>query len=312
MQYFNIQVASQLSGVATATIRAWEKRYNAVVPERAENKHRLYSEKDIEKLALLFKLTEYGQSIGKIAHLELAELKEIYATLLHRPYDERNLVSPHHEKVDLPKILLNFQLALSAYKLDIISHELDKAKTMLAPREICLNLFVPLFQEIGRKVDAGEISVAQEHTLSALFSFHMGQLIGMHYQQQNLREELILITTPEGEHHQLAILAASLLCIHHNFRFVYLSADLPAHSLAEAANALKPKYILLGVTKGHQLKEQLTLSDYLDELWEKLEARAKIWVGGNLLPQQRQALEKNNVTFFPSLAVLDQHLQDKA
>ena len=50
MQYFNIQVASQLSGVASATIRAWEKRYNAVVPERGDNKHRLYSEKDIEIL----------------------------------------------------------------------------------------------------------------------------------------------------------------------------------------------------------------------------------------------------------------------
>ena len=56
MQYFNIQVASQLSGVASATIRAWEKRYNAVVPERGDNQHRLYSEKDIEKLALLFKI----------------------------------------------------------------------------------------------------------------------------------------------------------------------------------------------------------------------------------------------------------------
>jgi len=71
MQYFNIQVASQLSGVASATIRAWEKRYNAVVPERGDNKPRLYSEKDIEKLALLFLLTEVGQSIGTIAHLDI-------------------------------------------------------------------------------------------------------------------------------------------------------------------------------------------------------------------------------------------------
>ena len=85
MQYFNIQLASQLSGVASATIRAWEKRYNAVVPDRAENKHRLYSENDIEKLAVLFSLTELGQSIGKIAHLELEELKVIYTRLTHRP-----------------------------------------------------------------------------------------------------------------------------------------------------------------------------------------------------------------------------------
>src|SRR5436190_22781324 len=105
MQYFNIQVASQLSGVASATIRAWEKRYNAVVPERAENKHRLYSETDIEKLAILFKLTEFGQSIGKIAHLALNDLKVVYSKLLHRPYDERQLITPHHAKIDHEKIL---------------------------------------------------------------------------------------------------------------------------------------------------------------------------------------------------------------
>ena len=52
MQYFNIQIASQLSDVAAATIRAWEKRYTAVVPSRAENGHRLYSETDIEKLSM--------------------------------------------------------------------------------------------------------------------------------------------------------------------------------------------------------------------------------------------------------------------
>ena len=152
MQYFNIQVASQLSGVASATIRAWEKRYNAVVPERAENKHRLYSEKDIEKLALLYKLTELGQSIGKIAHLELNELKGIYTTLLHRPYDERHVVTPHHDKVDYDKILANLHLALEAYKVDIISHEFEKAKNLVTPRDLCLNILLPLFQQIGQKV----------------------------------------------------------------------------------------------------------------------------------------------------------------
>lgn len=309
MQYFNIQVASQLSGVASATIRAWEKRYNAVVPERGDNKHRLYSEKDIEKLALLFRLTEVGQSIGKIAHLNLEELKQVYTSLMHRPYDELNVVTPHHERVDFEKILTSFYIALGAYKLDIISHELEKAKTLLSPKDLCLKLLVPLFHEIGNKVERGELSVAQEHTLSAIFSFHIGQMIGLHYQKKTLKNDLILIATPEGELHEIGILASALLCVHYGIKFIFLGANLPAASLAEAANALKPRAILLGTIKGHEIDGRNTLQDYLNQLISDLHVKAEVWVGGNLKPYVRAELEKRKIPFFSSLDSFDEFLQ---
>jgi DNA-binding transcriptional MerR regulator len=309
MQYFNIQVASQLSGVASATIRAWEKRYNAVVPERADNKHRLYSEKDIEKLAVLFRLTEIGQSIGKIAHLELDKLKEIYTSLMHKPYDEIEVVTPNHEQVDYEKILANFYIALSAYKIDIISHELEKAKTMLSPRDLCLNILIPLYQEIGSKVMRGELTVAQEHTLSAIVSFHVGQMIGQHYQKKLLRNELIIISTPEGELHQIGILAAALLCVHYGIKFIYMGPNLPSISLAEAVNALKPKIVLLGATKGHQINDEKTLEDYISDFSGLLNVNTQVWIGGNLKPTVRTALEKRRIPYFASLEALDKQLQ---
>lgn len=307
MQYFNIQVASQLSGVASATIRAWEKRYNAVVPERAENKHRLYSETDIEKLAVLYSLTELGQSIGKVAHLELADLKEVYTRLMHRPYDEKHVVTPNHEKIDVEKMLGSFFLALSAYKLDIISHELEKARSTLSPRELCLNILIPLFQEIGNKVSRSEMSIAQEHTLSALVRFYLGQMIGQHYQKTLLRNDLILITTPEGELHEIGILGSALLCVHYGIKIIYLGSNLPAESLAEAANALNPKAILLGVTR-EDLTNHLTIDNYLNSLKSHLTCNPNLMLGGNLKPYLRTALEKKKIQFFPTLNAFDEFL----
>lgn len=307
MQYFNIQVASQLSGVASATIRAWEKRYNAVVPERADNKHRLYSEKDIEKLALLFKLTEIGQSIGKIAHLQLEELKQVFTNLMHRPYDELQVVTPHHEKIEYDKILNNFQIALGAYKLDIISHEMEKARTLLTPRDLCLNVLVPLFQEIGSKVARNELSIAQEHTLSAIVGFHAGQMIGQHYQKKQIKEDLILISTPEGELHEIGILASALLCVHHNIKFIFLGPNMPAESLAQAANALKCRAILLGTTR-NEISERQNLNAYLQDLSTRLEVSTEIWVGGNLKTSVQEELEKRKIPFFPSLEAFDDYL----
>jgi DNA-binding transcriptional MerR regulator/methylmalonyl-CoA mutase cobalamin-binding subunit len=309
MQYFNIQVASQLSGVASATIRAWEKRYKAVVPERGDNKHRLYSEKDIEKLAILHRLTEFGQSIGKIAHLELDELKNLYSSLMKKPYEELKVVTKHDETIDIDKILSSFFIALEAYKLDIISHELEKAKTTLGPKDLCLKLLVPLFREIGNKVYRGELSIAQEHTLSAIFSFHIGQMIGVHYQKAHQRDELVLITTPEVEMHEIGILASALLCVHHGVKFIYLGPNLPAKSLAEAANALHPKAILLGVIKGHEITDHRTLEDYLSEALNLLSKKVEIWVGGNLRPYVINELEKKKIAFFPSLEIFNEFLE---
>ena len=307
MQYFNIQVASQLSGVASATIRAWEKRYNAVVPERGDNQHRLYPEKDIEKLALLYKLTELGQSIGNIASLPLEELKDIYSKLAQRPYEEKYVLSTPSENIDTEKMLSGFFLALSAYKLDIISHELDKARTVLSPRDLCLKILIPLFQEIGMKIMRNELSIAQEHTLSALVRFYVGQMIGNNYQKNFIKNDLILITTPEGELHEVGILAASLLCVHYGIRFIFLGANLPAQSLAEAANALNPKAILIGTTR-YELMPQFNLEDYLQNLKGELSVKPKIWVGGNIKPSHQSNLEKKKILFFPSLSELDNYL----
>lgn len=308
MQYFNIQIASQLSGVASATIRAWEKRYTAVVPTRADNGHRLYSEFDIEKLSLLFKLTEQGQTIGRIAHLPLEELKEIYSKLLNKPVEQKAFFVKESSPMNYEQVLTNLYIALAAYKIDILSHELEKAKATLTPRDLTLNILVPLFHEIGNKVFRNELSIAQEHTLSAIVSFHLGQMIGSHYTRVLQKNFLVLITTPEGEMHEIGILASALLCVQHGIKFIFLGPNMPAESLAEAANSLHCNAILMGVTKGHELDGHATLQDYLGKLKSNLKEETKIWIGGNLKPYVKTELEKQGMLYFSNLHHFDEYL----
>ena len=73
--HYSIQLASKISGVGVHTIRAWEKRYQAVVPQRNTSGRREYNDKDIERLSLLSELCTLGHSIGKIANLSTEDLK---------------------------------------------------------------------------------------------------------------------------------------------------------------------------------------------------------------------------------------------
>ncbi|MEJ2534509.1 MAG: MerR family transcriptional regulator, partial [Gammaproteobacteria bacterium] len=73
---YGIGAVARMTGLSTQVIRAWERRYGAVVARRAENGRRLYDAADVEKLTLLKALTERGSSIGAVAGLDMETLRE--------------------------------------------------------------------------------------------------------------------------------------------------------------------------------------------------------------------------------------------
>src|SRR5688500_17118370 len=78
-----IQVAARRTGLSTHVIRVWERRYAAVKPERDASDRRLYSETEIDRLALLRDVTEAGHSIGTVANLDAAQLQELLTKSRH-------------------------------------------------------------------------------------------------------------------------------------------------------------------------------------------------------------------------------------
>lgn len=72
-----IGMLSRLSGVPTATIRMWERRYEVLTPQRSPAGGRLYSTADVARLALLRQLIERGHAIGTIASLSESRLQQL-------------------------------------------------------------------------------------------------------------------------------------------------------------------------------------------------------------------------------------------
>ena len=72
---YKIGAVSKITGIGTETLRAWERRYHAVVPSRSESGDRVYNSEDLAKLFLLKNLSDAGNSIGTIAKLSTQELK---------------------------------------------------------------------------------------------------------------------------------------------------------------------------------------------------------------------------------------------
>lgn len=66
---FPIRVVARLTGINPVTIRAWERRYRLVLPERTPGGHRLYSRADVELLRAASRLVDQGVSISRATRL---------------------------------------------------------------------------------------------------------------------------------------------------------------------------------------------------------------------------------------------------
>src|SRR6202140_3179078 len=66
---FNAKAVVQQTGIAAPTLRAWERRYTILSPERAQNTYRLYSERDIALIGWLKDRVDAGMSISQAVSL---------------------------------------------------------------------------------------------------------------------------------------------------------------------------------------------------------------------------------------------------
>jgi MerR family transcriptional regulator, light-induced transcriptional regulator len=74
---YRIGDVARYVGVSTHALRAWERRYGTVQPERTPGGSRRYDSAQIERLKTLKQLTDFGHSIGEVARLSLDDLKRL-------------------------------------------------------------------------------------------------------------------------------------------------------------------------------------------------------------------------------------------
>jgi len=74
---YQIRTVAMLTGLQEHNIRTWEKRYNLLEPKRTPSGRRLYSEADVQYLALLRQLVDRGHPIGSLVTMPRAELTDL-------------------------------------------------------------------------------------------------------------------------------------------------------------------------------------------------------------------------------------------
>lgn len=268
---FPIRAVAKMTGVSIDTLRAWERRYGAVTPQR-DDRGRVYSDADVRRVRLLHDAVERGHAIGRIAHLSDDELVRVSVA----PSPARNRSATPGSPTPGPSTTLDIRPiveSLARFDATAVETELARSAALLRAPDLLTSVLVPLMTEIGQRYYDGESSIAHEHMLSACVRNVLGSLLRVHAKQGFART--LLFATLSGEPHEFGTLGAAVLAASGGLGAIYLGPDIPADDILEVTKTVRVDAVVLGLTIGARRAR-----DEVKKLALELDPGVELWLGG--------------------------------
>jgi MerR family transcriptional regulator, light-induced transcriptional regulator len=207
---------SRRSGVSPELLRAWERRYRLLRPTRSQGGLRLYSPDDLERVRLMQHHLARGLAAAEAAALAAEQPRTA-------PNTETALADAKDELAD----------AFASFDEPRAHAVIDSLLATATIDSVLAAVVMPYLHELGDRWERGEASVGEEHFASALLR---GRLLGLaRGWGRSLGPSIVLACAP-GEQHDLALIAFGLALRARGWRVVYLGADTPLTSVADAAH----------------------------------------------------------------------------
>lgn len=303
---YPMRVVKRLTGVSPDTIRAWERRHGAVEPARSSGKTRYFSDDDVRRLILLRQAVERGHRIGNIAELSEQELTELVdqEAQLGSLGDDGSLVDVEPPEIRYGAIRKQYVASILRFDVARASDLLCRSATLLDRNAFLYQVVMPTLREIGERWEAGKLSPAHEHLVSAQVRGLLDTLLRQHAPLPGAPK--VVVTTPPDEHHELGAAVGALLSASRGFSTIYLGPNLPEEDIRLAVEESRADLLVLGVERGMRPREVARLS----ELLEHLSSHVEVWVG---IPEDHPAYGRvGQVRYFMRFEDFDAALLERA
>jgi DNA-binding transcriptional MerR regulator len=242
---FRIGELARRSNLSPDVLRAWERRYGLLRPERSSGGYRLYSREDEERVRAMARHLDAGVPAGEAARLVLEGVL---------PPDQP---APPDSSL-LPSLSADLRSALDRFDDAGAQVALDGLFGALSFETVAHEVILPYLRELGDRWERGEASVAQEHFASIVIR---GRLLALARGWDRGNGPRALLACAPGEQHELGLIVFGLALRQHGLSITYLGADTPIDTLAAAVEQLQPKLVILVALNPKNLssfREELT------------------------------------------------------
>jgi MerR family transcriptional regulator, light-induced transcriptional regulator len=228
---YTIKQASLRSGIPVPLLRAWERRYGVVHPERSAGGYRLYDDDAIARLRAMRALIERGWSAAQAA-----------GAVLDGPPSGR--AAPAGER-DLVETGLGLVAAAGRYDIAAVDRFLDELFGRGSFEAVIDDLVLPAMRVVGQAWADGEIDVAAEHLASGAVLRRLSALFSVGGTPGN--GPRVLVGLPPDSRHELGALAFAVALRRLGVDVLYLGADVPVASWVDAASRSTATAAVIGI-----------------------------------------------------------------
>lgn len=278
----SIKFAARKSGLTPHVIRIWERRYDAVSPDRTDTNRRRYSEAEIERLTLLRAATLAGHSISNVAKLPVEQLQKIAAEAHSAP-------PPTSVRTGFTAARAMDESVAAIEQLNAVQLEniLGRAAVAFGQHGMLQKIVGPLAIKIGELWREGVITAAHEHFASAVIRDFLVR--NSKPFAQNGQTPTLVVGTPAGQLHELGAVMVAAAANDMGWRVIYLGTSLPAVEIAGAAIQNKARAVALSIVFPG---DDPNLPQELESLRKHLPEEIKIIAGGRAAVSYAAELEQ--------------------
>lgn len=240
-----IQVVARRTGLSQDVIRAWERRHQAVSPERSATSRRLYSDRDIERLTLLQRAINAGRRIGDVARMNLEALSEL-VTLDESATTASNRAAPRPSTGYVMELFEDCVQAVANIDPAGLYSALTNASTSLSTPYLMDDLIHPLLNQIYDECRSGNMRRCQEQMASTTIrSFLVSHIANS---TRPATGPKVLAATPLGQTQSWFALMMAAAARAEACNTVYIGTEVAADELAFAVTQTSARALLLGLS----------------------------------------------------------------
>ena len=272
-----IRTVSLLTGVNPVTLRAWERRYNLVTPQRTPKGHRLFTDNRMSSASIVSSSCSTRAFLSVMSNPCLSRLPG--KAIPSATTDDGDIWKDHQDKMlnaierfDEPALDSIYNDALSLYPVDIVNQRLT----------------TPLLRLLGERWKKRETGIAEEHFFSVYLRNKLGTRI--HHLNQRSNGPLLLLACLPGELHETGLLFFALAAVNAGYRVLILGANTPLQQIPGVL-AIKP---CAGIVLSSSSKPARGVLDTgLPELMGQV--KVPVFVGGKTAVSHQQPLEESGI-----------------
>ncbi len=213
---------SRRVGVSAELLRAWERRYGLLQPVRSAGGFRLYTAEDAARVARM------RQGIGR--GLSAAQAAEAAVD---------DGAPPGGLAEGAAARLLD---AIDSYDEARVHAALDEALEALGLETTIASVVMPTLAEVGLGWQRDALAISREHFASNLIRARLLSLARLWGRGTG---PLALLACPEGERHDISLIAFGLIMRSRGWRIIFLGAETPLRTIERAAEAMQPDLTVL-------------------------------------------------------------------